>query len=136
RDFEHGRVDMVRLAGATAAQSTFGPGWRWSTDIKPVVGTDSCQAHHVGYCVSGSLHVVTDEGNEFDLGAGDVYEILPGHDAGVGLPRVRASVAIPRGERERALLDVTACSSPCRGSYKSSTALSPTACCRCGHSHG
>jgi len=83
RDFEHGRVDMVRLAGATAAQSTFGPGWRWSTDIKPVVGTDSCQAHHVGYCVSGSLHVVTDEGNEFDLGAGDVYEILPGHDAWV-----------------------------------------------------
>ena len=83
RDFEHGRVDIVRLAGSTAAQSTFGPGWHWSTDIKPVVGTDSCQAHHVGYCVSGSLHVVTDEGNEFDLGAGDVYEIHPGHDAWV-----------------------------------------------------
>ena len=83
RDFEHGRVDVVRLAGSTAAQATFEPGWRWSTDLKPIVGTDSCQGHHVGYCVSGSLHVVTDEGHEFDIGAGDVYEILPGHDAWV-----------------------------------------------------
>ena len=71
------------MSGSTAAQATFEPGWRWSNDLKPIVGTDSCQGHHVGYCVSGSLHVVTDEGNEFDLGAGDVYEILPGDDAWV-----------------------------------------------------
>jgi hypothetical protein len=83
RKFEHGNVEVVHLAGSTAAQMTLGPGWRWSTDIKPMVGTESCQAHHVGYGLSGSLHVVTDEGNEFDVGAGDVYEILPGHDAWV-----------------------------------------------------
>jgi len=83
RNLEHGRLDIVHLAGSTAAQSTFQPGWRWSTDVKPLVGTDSCQAHHVGYCVAGSLHVVTDEGSEFDIGVGDAYEILPGHEAWV-----------------------------------------------------
>jgi hypothetical protein len=83
RELEHGRIDIVHLAGSTAAHVTFEPGWRWATDIKPLVGTDSCQAHHVGHCVAGSLHVVTDEGSEFDIGAGDAYEILPGHEAWV-----------------------------------------------------
>jgi hypothetical protein len=83
RSFEHGKVDVVHLAGSTAAQATFEPGWRWSTSVKPIVGTDSCGGHHVGYALSGSLHVVTDEGNEFDIGPGDAYEILPGHDAWV-----------------------------------------------------
>ena len=83
RDLEHGRIDIVHLAGATAVQETFEPGWRWATDIKPLVGTDSCQAHHVGYCVAGSLHVVTDEGDELDVRTGDAYEILPGHEAWV-----------------------------------------------------
>jgi len=65
------------------AHVTFEPGWRWATDIKPLVGTDSCQAHHVDHRVADSLHVVTDEGNELDIGDGDAYEILPGHEAWV-----------------------------------------------------
>ena len=83
RSFEHGRVDVIHLAGSSAAQATFEPGWRWSTDVKPVAGTDSCQAHHVGYALAGALHVVTGGGDEFDIGPGDAYEILPGHDAWV-----------------------------------------------------
>jgi hypothetical protein len=83
RSFEHGKVDVVHLAGSTAAQATLEPGWRWSTSVKPIVGTDSCRAHHVGYALSGTLHVVTDEGSEADVGPGDVYELLPGHDAWV-----------------------------------------------------
>src|SRR6478736_1247328 len=42
------KVDVVRMSGATAARMTFEPGWRWSECVKPVVGTDSCQARHVG----------------------------------------------------------------------------------------
>jgi hypothetical protein len=83
RSFEHGKMDVVHLAQSTAAQGTLEPGWRWSTSIKPIVGTESCQGHHVGFSLSGTLHVVTDEGSEFDIGPGDVYEILPGHDAWV-----------------------------------------------------
>jgi hypothetical protein len=83
RSFEHGRVDVVHLAGSSAAQATFEPGWRWSNDVKPVAGTDSCQAHHLGYALAGALHVVAGDGDEFDIGPGDAYEILPGHDAWV-----------------------------------------------------
>ena len=58
------------------------PGWRWSKDGKPVVQTESCQNRHVGYVLSGSLHVVMDDGSELDIRAGDAFEIA-GHDAWV-----------------------------------------------------
>ena len=77
------RVDVVRMAGATAARFTFEPGWKWSECVKPVAGTDSCQAHHVGVVHQGRLHVVHDDGSELDIGPGDAYEIAPGHDAWV-----------------------------------------------------
>jgi hypothetical protein len=47
------------------------------------VGTDSCQVLHVGYVVSGGLHIVHDDGSADDIGSGDVYRIAPGHDAWV-----------------------------------------------------
>jgi hypothetical protein len=47
------------------------------------VGTDSCQAHHIGVIVSGTLHVVHDDGSEGDAQTGDAYIIEPGHDAWV-----------------------------------------------------
>ena len=77
------RVEVVRLAGQTAARLTFQPGWRWSESVKPVVGTESCQARHVGTIVSGRLHVVHADGTEGDAGPGDAYVIEPGHDAWV-----------------------------------------------------
>jgi hypothetical protein len=83
REMEHGRGQIVHLAEATAGKATLEPGWRWSTSVKPVVGGDSCQMHHVGYALAGALHVVTNEGEEFDINTGDVYEIMPGHDAWV-----------------------------------------------------
>ena len=77
------KVEVVKLGATTAARTTFEPGWRWSECIKPVAGTESCQAHHVGTMVSGQLHVVHEDGSEQDLRAGDVYVIEPGHDAWV-----------------------------------------------------
>jgi hypothetical protein len=73
----------VKLAEGTAARATMQPGWRWSENLKPVIGTDSCQMHHLGYALSGTLHVVSNEGQEIEITAGDAYEILPGHDAWV-----------------------------------------------------
>lgn len=83
RAIGRGAADIVRLAGATVARVTMQPGWKWSDDVKPIVGTDSCQAHHVGYVLSGSLHVVTGGGEELDVSEGGAYEIMPGHDAWV-----------------------------------------------------
>lgn len=77
------RVDVVKLGEVQAARMTLEPGWRWSECIKPVVGTDSCELHHVGHAHAGSMHVAQDDGTEFDISAGDAYTIAPGHDAWV-----------------------------------------------------
>jgi mannose-6-phosphate isomerase-like protein (cupin superfamily) len=73
-------VELVNMAGGQIGRYTFQPGWRWSECIKPVVNTDSCQVEHVGYVVSGTLHVKHDDGSEQDIGPGTVYRIAPGHD--------------------------------------------------------
>jgi hypothetical protein len=83
RSFDNGRVDLVEIAGNTVGRAEFEPGWRWSEAVKPIVGTDSCQVAHVGYAISGQLHVVMDDGTELDIKGGDAYEIAPGHDAWV-----------------------------------------------------
>jgi len=75
------KVEVVDLGGVKAARMTLQPGWRWSECIKPVAGTDSCQARHVGTVVSGRIHVKHDDGTEAEMGPGDAYVIEPGHDA-------------------------------------------------------
>jgi hypothetical protein len=75
------RVEVVALGAAKAARLTLQPGWRWSECIKPVVGTDSCQARHVGAVISGRMHLTHTDGTEADLAPGDAYVIEPGHDA-------------------------------------------------------
>ena len=77
------KVDVARVGGREVARMTLQPGWKWSECIKPVAKTASCQAEHVGYVVSGRLHVVHDDGTTRDLGPGDAYVITPGHDAWV-----------------------------------------------------
>ena len=76
-------VELVDLAGGQIGRYTFDPGWRWSECIKPVVGTDSCQVEHIGYAVSGTMHVTHADGSEGEVTSGDVYRIAPGHDAWV-----------------------------------------------------
>ncbi len=76
-----GTVEVVELEGATVMRTTFEPGWRWSESVKPIVGTDSCQVHHVGYVISGRMHVVMDSGEELEFRPGDAVQIPPGHDA-------------------------------------------------------
>jgi hypothetical protein len=81
RTFEKGKVDIVSIDEVTAGRFTLEPGWKGSECVKPIVGTDSCQALHTGYVVSGRMHFVHDDGSERELGPGDVYIIRPGHDA-------------------------------------------------------
>lgn len=80
---EKTQVDVVRMGPITAGRFVFEPGWRWSECVKPVAGTDSCQARHVGVVQSGRLAVRHDDGTELELGPGEAYVIEPGHDAWV-----------------------------------------------------
>jgi mannose-6-phosphate isomerase-like protein (cupin superfamily) len=77
------QVDIVRLGDVQVARFTMQPGWRWSECVKPVAGTESCLARHVGAVVSGRMHAVQDDGTEAEIGPGEAYVIDPGHDAWV-----------------------------------------------------
>jgi len=72
----HGHMDVVTLG-----RGVFEPGWRWSEDVKPIAGTDSCQVRHTGIVVSGRMTVRADDGTETTVGPGDVVVLEPGHDA-------------------------------------------------------
>ena len=72
---------IVTVGKTAIARIECRPGWRWSKDIKPTAKTASCQHHHQGIVLSGRLHVASDEGGKRVIGAGDAFDILPGHDA-------------------------------------------------------
>jgi uncharacterized cupin superfamily protein len=87
RPFEgKGQVKVVQVAGHPVGFGTFEAGWKWSENVKPIAGTDSCQAPHFAYVLSGSMRVHMDGGEDFEIGPGDVVSIPPGHDAEVPGP--------------------------------------------------
>jgi hypothetical protein len=81
RKFNRGKLEVVKVGDFTFGRATFQAGWKWSKDVKPIAKTDSCQAHHVGYIVSGSLAGVMNDGTKWRMNAGDIVDIPPGHDA-------------------------------------------------------
>jgi uncharacterized cupin superfamily protein len=84
RPFEgNGQALVVNLAGRTIGRGTFEPGWKWSDNVKPIAGTESCEVSHLGYVISGRMKVYMDDGAEGEVGPGDVFALPPGHDAEV-----------------------------------------------------
>jgi len=80
---DKGRVEIVKVGGGVVGKAIFEPGWRWSEHVKPIAGTASCQARHLGYVLSGRQVIVMDDGSRSEVGQGDVVDIPPGHDAWV-----------------------------------------------------
>lgn len=83
RTFPSGRVELVKIGGSTIGRATLEPGWRWSTSLKPIAKTKSCEAPHFQYHVSGTLKVVMDDGTELECKPGDISHLPSGHDAWV-----------------------------------------------------
>lgn len=83
RTFDRGKLELVTLSGVTFGRATLQPGWKWSTSVKPIAKTESCEAPHLQYHVSGRLHVRMDDGSEQEFGPGDLSQLPPGHDAWV-----------------------------------------------------
>ena len=82
RPFEgKGQAEVLNIGGQTVGRATFEPGWKWSDNVKPIAGTDSCEVSHLGYVISGRMRVFMDDGEEGEVGPGDVMAIPPGHDA-------------------------------------------------------
>ena len=84
REGDKWRLELLNLAGgAQIGRITVQPGWRWSQHVRPMAGTDLCQAPHQQYQVSGRIHVVLEDGTELESGPGEVTSLPPGHDAWV-----------------------------------------------------
>ncbi len=83
REFPRGRLELVTMGGVTVGRATLEPGWKWSESVQPIAKTESCEAPHFQYHVSGVLRVRMDDGTEFECHPGDVSLLAAGHDAWV-----------------------------------------------------
>ena len=83
RTFPKGKLELIKIGGATIGRATFEPGWRWADSVQPLVKTKSCEAPHFQYHVAGTLMVVMDDGTQLECKAGDVSLLPTGHDAWV-----------------------------------------------------
>ena len=83
REFPKGRLQLIKVGGATIGRAIFEPGWRWATSVQPIAKTRSCEAPHFQYHVAGILRIKMDDGAEFDCRPGDVSLLPSGHDAWV-----------------------------------------------------
>jgi class 3 adenylate cyclase len=75
------RAEVVEIGDFTVYREIEQPGWRWSTDHRDLVGTEWCEARHVGVVISGRFGVLLRDGTTGECGPDDVFEIPPGHDA-------------------------------------------------------
>jgi len=114
RTVKKARIELVELGELAVGRAAFEPGWRWSEHVRPIVGTESCQVHHIGYVISGHLYVEMTDGATIELMGGDTFEIPPGHDAwvvgdepwiSVDYAGRRLFAKSPRAESDRVLLD-------------------------------
>lgn len=75
--------NVLTLNDTYVAWSIAQPGWRWSKDVKPLVGTPSCQIHHQGVVLSGQMQISSEEGVQRIIGPREAFDIQPGHDGWV-----------------------------------------------------
>jgi quercetin dioxygenase-like cupin family protein len=83
REFELGRFELVHVGGMTIGRATYQPGWKWSVHVGASLGQQSCTVEHVGMVVAGCATAAMDDGRVFEMRAGDLFYIPPGHDSWV-----------------------------------------------------
>src|ERR1044071_8298715 len=77
------RIDMARAGAGRVKRVIYPPGFRWSTQMKSVVGTDLCMHAHVGFLVHGEIHIEYPDGCVIEHRAPQIVVIEPGHDGWV-----------------------------------------------------
>ena len=79
----HVRLDVGPAGGARVKRMIYPAGFRWSKDMKPVVGTDLCMHAHVGFLARGEIHIEYADGCIVEHKAPQIVAIEPGHDGWV-----------------------------------------------------
>lgn len=77
------QVDVVRTGAGRVKRMIYPPGFRWSKDLKPMIGTDWCQHAHVGFIAHGRVRVAFADGHVEEFAAPQAYTMRPGHDGWV-----------------------------------------------------
>lgn len=83
RDFEKGRFEVLQIGNTTLGRASYEPGWKWSIHVGSRTGSALCDVEHLGMVVSGCVAVSFPNGERYELRAGDVFHIPPGHDSWV-----------------------------------------------------
>ncbi|GAA4026827.1 hypothetical protein GCM10022409_08500 [Hymenobacter glaciei] len=83
REIGGAQVDVVRTGNSRVKRVVYPVGFRWSKDMKPVVGTELCQHAHVGFLAAGHLNIQYADGTLEEFIAPQVVAIAPGHDGWV-----------------------------------------------------
>jgi class 3 adenylate cyclase len=83
RAYEGGRTEIFELDEFVIGRMTMEPGWTWHDNVRPIAGTERCMYHHLGFVLSGTLHVWYEDGTEAMIGPQQMFEMPPGHDAEV-----------------------------------------------------
>src|SRR5207302_10746481 len=76
-------IDVVSAGASRVKRLVYPPGFRWSTHMKAIVGTDLCMHAHVGFLARGRVHIHYGDGCTVEFTAPQVVAIEPGHDAWV-----------------------------------------------------
>ena len=79
----HVRLDVGRAGDARVKRMIYPPGFRWSKDMKHVVGTDLCMHAHAGFLARGEIHIEYADGCVIEHKAPHILAIEPGHDGWV-----------------------------------------------------
>lgn len=77
------QVDVFRAGAGRVKRMIYQPGFRWSTHLKPIIGSDLCQHAHVGFIARGELHVKFADGHVEEFAAPQAFAVPPGHDGWV-----------------------------------------------------
>ena len=83
REFPNGHAEILNVGDGEVGRLVFEPGWRWSNDVKPIARTDSCEAPHFQYHVSGRWRSGWTTAPSSSPRPGDVTSLPSGHDAWV-----------------------------------------------------
>ena len=83
RTFDKGKLDLTKIGDTSIGRIYLEPGWSWEKCMKPIAKTQSCEASHTQYVVSGRMRVKMNDGSEEEYGPGDVLYIPPGHNTWV-----------------------------------------------------
>jgi hypothetical protein len=76
-------IEAVRAGEGRVKRIVYPAGFRWSTHMKAIVGTDLCQHAHVGFLARGQIHIQYADGCVVEFVAPQVVAIEPGHDGWV-----------------------------------------------------